>query len=214
MYATFIPVFGKGKYGTVTQQIIPALNFPPVGLTAPTEIAVTPAGKVYISGAPRLNGNAIMTVNPTGTVNLGPDSFSAKRDIAFSNLESFGTVVPYMPNRNSLSTQGFGRIEFDPEKNRLYLGLQDMQPDFSGDMTLNLVHTDDDGQTWSTVRPIADTNKQARGTLSMSRDPITGNLLFSWYDARDQEDQTNVNTFMAILTKKELDREDQSGSDK
>ena len=102
MYATFIPVFGKGKYGTVTQQIIPALNFPPVGLTAPTEIAVTPAGKVYISGAPRLNGNAIMTVNPTGPVNLGPDSFSAKRDIAFSNLESFGTVVPYMPNRNSL----------------------------------------------------------------------------------------------------------------
>ncbi len=40
----------------------------------------------------------------------------------------------------------------------------------------------------------------------MSRDPVSGNILFAWQDARDQKDQAEVNTFITVWTKAELDK--------
>ncbi len=209
LYISYIPVTGKGKYGKVVHQPVASAKFLPFPSTEEPEITVTPDGKVYLLGysfdSP-FNGNHLhLLVNPTGIVNLGPDSFSGFRDVAFSNVGKTDTIIPFQPRRN-INPYAYG-ITYDPEKNRLYVGVVDMQPDFSGNMTLSLLHTDDDGLTWSTPRPIANTHLQARGEFNMSRDPFTGNMLFSWFDARGQKDQANVNTFMAILTKEELNRE-------
>ncbi len=206
LYISYIPVTGKGEYGKVVHKPIASATFPPFPGFEEPEITVTPDGKVYLVGysfdSNYNNNHLYLLVNPTGIVNLGPDSFSGRKDFAFSNVGKTNTVIPLQPSRN-INCYSYG-ISYDPDLNRLYVGLVDMQPDFSGNMTLSLLHTDDDGQTWSIPRPIANTHLQARGEFNMSRDPFFGNLLFSWFDARGQQDQAEVNTFMAILTKKEL----------
>ncbi len=208
LYISYIPVTGKGQYGKVVHKPIASAVFPPFPGFVEPEITVTPDGKVYLVGYSfdgNFNNNHLyLLVNPTGIVNLNPNSFGERKDIAFSNVGKTNTVIPYQPERNIL-TYSFG-ITFDPDLNRLYMGVVDMQPDFSGNMTLSLLHTDDDGLTWSIPRPIANRNTQARGTFNMSRDSFTGNMLFSWLDARNRTNQANVNTFMGILTKSELDQ--------
>ncbi len=209
LYISYIPVTGKGEYGKIVHTPISAGKFPPFPSTVEPEITVTPDGKVYLVGysfdSPFNSNHLSLLVNPTGIVNLGPDSFGGRKDIAFSNVSKTDTVIPFQPSRN-INCYAYG-ITNDPDLNRLYVGVVDMQPDFSGNMTLSLIHTDDDGQTWSIPRPIANTHIQARGEFNMSRDPFFGNMLFSWFDARNQKNQANVNTFMGILSKSELDQD-------
>ncbi len=208
LYISYIPVTGKGEFGKLVHKPIAFPTFPPFPGFEEPEITVSPDGKVYLVGysfdAGFNNNHLYLLVNPTGIVNLNPISFGGRKTIAFSNVGKTNTVIPFQPNRN-LDTYSYG-ITFDPDLNRLYVGVVDMQPDFSGNMTLSLIHTDDDGQTWSIPRPIANTHLQARGEFNMSRDPFFGNMLFSWFDARNQKNQANVNTFMGILTKSELDQ--------
>ncbi len=208
-FISYIPVTGKGEFGKVVHKRINTAKFPPFPGTMEPEIVASPEGKVYLVGYSfdsAFNNNHIhVLVNPTGIVNLGPNSFSGFHDVAFSNVAKNDTIIPFQPSRN-IDSNSYG-ITYDPDLNRLYVAMVDMQSDFSGNMILYLIHSDDDGQTWSIPRPIANMDTQARGPINISRDPFTGNMLFSWFDARGQKDQANVNTFMGILTKSELDQD-------
>lgn len=203
-----IPVTGLGQFGPNTLVDVNPTAFPPFPGTTDNEIAVTPDGKVYLFGTsfdtPTTSNRAYLYVNPTGMVNLSPDSWSGHRAAFYTNTSKTDTIIPYQPRRSILN-HGVYPV-FDPELNRFYAGIVDMRPDFSGNMTVTLVHTDDDGLTWSKERPIADMTVKARGSLNMSRDPVSGTVLFSWLDTRGQADQNNVNTFMALLSKQDLNK--------
>ena len=66
------------------------------------------------------------------------------------------------------------------------------------------IYSDDDGKTWNGPIPIADTTKGNRGTLNVARDNYSGSdtegyLLFSWYDARRDPENQEVDTFIAVF---------------
>jgi hypothetical protein len=84
--------------------------------------------------------------------------------------------------------------------------MTDEQPLGSGNMVLYLVFSDNNGQSWSRPVLVANSVTSARGSISMKRDPVSGSIIFAWQDARNQENQQEVNTFLAIFTKEELDK--------
>ena len=58
-------------------------------------------------------------------------------------------------------------------------------PDYSQNMRIYFVISRDNGQTWSDPIDIATTDFANRGFQSMALDPVTGNLVFGWYDGRN-----------------------------
>ena len=55
----------------------------------------------------------------------------------------------------------------------------------SQNMTITFIISRDNGMTWSDPIYVSNTNFANRGFGSLALDPITGNLLFGWYDGRN-----------------------------
>lgn len=64
----------------------------------------------------------------------------------------------------------------------------------------------DNGLTWSKSLVINSTNFANRGFPSMVLDPITGDLVFRWYDGRNDSTYESVEYMAAILPAKQLDK--------
>ena len=78
-------------------------------------------------------------------------------------------------------------------------------PDFSQNMRLYFAISRDNGQTWSDPIDIATTDFANRGFQSMALDPVTGNLVFGWYDGRNDPTLQSMQYFGAILPAAQLD---------
>ena len=219
-YLTYVPVQGFNNFGTVVSLQIPQTlvtqdNPLEINLTA-SEIVVSDQGKIMLWGiganfcclSPENVHQCV--VDTTGVVNFDlpnkttDTAFSGPFAAAKTNIGGSLSVVPFQPVRGLLP-QGFG-MAYDPDIDRFYAALVDEQPLGSGDMVVYLLFSDNNGQTWSQPVLIADRIKKARGNVNMHRDPVSGNILFAWQDARGQKNQEEVNTFIAIMTKKQLDK--------
>ena len=101
-------------------------------------------------------------------------------------------------------------IIYDENLKALYELQALRSPDYSQNMRLVFLISRNAGQTWSDPIDINSSKKLNRGFPSMALDPITGSLVFGWYDGRNgSEDPNNVNYgsvqyFSAIISKKKL----------
>lgn len=219
----YLPVRGSASnpnnIGSLTLLQIPQTVISPNNLLYMVplndSIAVGDNGKMMILGGAQTwvtstppENSVAELFNPTGITNFDlphnttGSAFSGPFWVAKSNI-NVTTIVPFQPARG-IADWAYG-LAYDPDTDRFYAAIIDMQPRGSNNMVLYLLYTENGGQTWSKPVLISDTIKKARGELNMFRDPVTGNILFSWLDARCQEDQTNVNTFITLVSKTYLD---------
>ena len=76
---------------------------------------------------------------------------------------------------------------------------------YSQNARLYFIISRDNGQTWSDPIDIATTDFANRGFQSMALDPVTGNLVFGWYDGRNDPTFQSIQYFGAILPAAQLD---------
>ena len=97
-------------------------------------------------------------------------------------------------------------IVFDDSRQALYALTSQNSPDLSQNMRMYLLISRDNGQTWSQPYYIATSDFANRGFQCMALDPIKGNLIFSWYDGRNDPSEQKMEFFGAVLPAKKLDK--------
>ena len=183
-----IPVFGLNSYGSINQVQLNSL-FDVFSTGIPL---VTDTGKMYIVGGSTLSS----TFSPTLLISAQLTGLSSLVDGIFQNppiviaqnnfgppFGSSGTAINFQSQRGVLPINP-RCLTLDPLTGRLYFFYADIQPGNSQDMVMLLKYSDDGGNTWSLPLKISDCDKNNRCLQSMARDPITGNLFFTWYDCR------------------------------
>jgi hypothetical protein len=91
-------------------------------------------------------------------------------------------------------------LAFD-SSGRLYLAYADADPANFDNTDVFLIHSDDNGLTWSAplkVNDDATANSQFMPALAV--DPVTGDVAVSWYDARNSAADNRVQEYAAVST--------------
>ena len=96
-------------------------------------------------------------------------------------------------------------ILYDDSRQALYAMTAAQVPDYSQNMRIYFTISRDNGQTWSNPIDISTTNFANRGYQSMALDSKTGNLVFSWYDGRNDPTYQALQYFGAVISSKKLD---------
>lgn len=209
MVVGFFPIFGLGNIGPITYSVQNNLktvlgdsNYPILGARTFAEILATPDGKVYIIGEGFNTtplGAMYISSNLTGLNNFGPDSFGKSKLISYNNVNLAGGAGNIIYNGSRGGKSCSYRLGYDIKKNRIYMGNTDQKPARSGNMMIDLIYSDDNGNSWNLKTPISDTDINVRDNTNLGYDYNTGNILFSWYDARGDPTGESVNMYAAIL---------------
>ena len=207
---SFIPIYGLGKFGTGTTVRLGGL----LNTNQLSDITASADGRVWIQGIPDAVEffSATSYIQPTTIIFKSPGPI----DQYYAGPWNYGYVnalaTEYgisdqasQPVRGYLIAGSPSSILYDDGRQALYAMFVAQYPDYSQDMRIYFVISRDNGQTWSQPIDIATTIKNNRGFQSMALDPVTGNLIFGWYDARNSPDSTSVQYFGAIITKPQLD---------
>jgi Bacterial Ig-like domain/Planctomycete extracellular len=176
------PVNGLGSVGTPTAtELIPGSdggNFgkPGIGpsgqVVFPFEIPSGGAGPaaLYIGTSPGLSGTGFTAAALVTNVNVG----------------GFAPIPP-QPAR-TVDSEVETKYDFSggPHNGRLYMVLTDSVAVNSGDTDVFLIHSDDNGATWSPrVRVNDDAGNNAQFLPRMAVDEYSGNVGVSFYDSRN-----------------------------
>lgn len=97
-------------------------------------------------------------------------------------------------------------IIYDDKRQALYAISQGNFPDNSQNMRIYFIISRDNGQTWSQAIDINSSDFANRGFQSMALDPVTGDLIFGWYDGRNDPTYQGLQYFAAIIPAKKLDK--------
>ena len=116
----------------------------------------------------------------------------------FSNFISFPGVEGYF---NTAQT-----VIYDEKRQALYSLRAQQAPDWAQNMRIYLMISRDNGQNWSDPFYISNSNFANRGFPSMALDTKTGDLVFGWYDGRNDKTEKSVQYFGAVLCAKQLDK--------
>ncbi len=196
----FISITGLGSYD--------ASNPPPAQLTsllntnAIANITASSDGRIWTQGIASVESSYIqeagiifkspgaLEVNYAGPWHM--ITWNAKGiEWAISPVESQPFYVGYFPCPQS--------VIYDDSRQALYAIFSAQYPDISQNARLYFVISRDNGQTWSDPIDIATTDFANRGFQSMALDPVTSNLVFGWYDGRNDPTYQSVQYFAAIL---------------
>lgn len=224
-YMAAIPVTGLGSFGApVVINDFPQLdNFLSFG-----NIIATNNGTVFFAapdslgtyggfGPPLigLENHNYLIFHEGGLNNFTPEGFSERRlieydTIGFNDDSAQHNVIWQTPRGilSSVQTQG---LAYDEVRGRLYaLVLSEKKPINVQDPAqanehfnkgiMNLVWSYNNGQTWTDPIPIRDTDIGQAGICTLNLDPTTGNLVFGWYDPReDPEQQQEIKWYATII---------------
>lgn len=209
----FIPIYGLGSFGTLTQ---------PTNLTTFRNNNQTPVvtasndGRVWYFGTPSGEvpgllpnpGTSITTVRMVFK-SPGPmdKNYAGPWDFAYLNqLNNF-----FFLSGTEISQPFFGflhnsiqSILYDDRLKALYTIVSANFPDNSQNMRLYFRISRDNGQTWSNAIDISTSDFGNRGFQSMALDPVKGDLYFGWYDGRNDPTFKSVEYFATVITAKEL----------
>ena len=198
----FIPVYGLGSYGTGTVQFLYSL--PDTQLLP--DIAASEDGRVwacsYISTHLYYLPSGVRFKSP------GPldSNYAEPWQMTISNQSWSSTYIGYFTSHPVYGYFNGSRIIIFDESGRCLDALFcNTAPDTSQDMRLYFLISNN-GQTWSRPFYISDSNFANRGYQSMALDIKTGNLIFGWYDGRDDPTEKSVQYFGAVLCAKQLDK--------
>lgn len=97
-------------------------------------------------------------------------------------------------------------IIYDNDRQALYALVNGLFPYNSQNDRIQFYISRNNGQSWSNPIDISNTKCANRGFQSMALDIVTGNLIFGWYDGRnDTETFTNLQYYVAVMNAKILD---------
>lgn len=186
-------VSGTGVVGSFSTQTVPqppAVNF--------GDIAVGPNGEVVVTYGPDsgVGGTIYTNVDPDG---LGPAPFSTYSAAVAVNLGGF-YYIPPQPNWGIDPEAGLAYDRGNGAyRGRLYLVYTDAPSVGSTDTNIFVIHSDDQGATWSTpVRVNDDAGVNSQFLPHISLDQTTGMVAVTWYDARNSAVNDTAQYFGAI----------------
>ena len=187
-------VSGSGVVGAFTSQVLPSQ---PVSVNY-GDIAVGPDGEVIVTYGPNSGSSGTLYTN-TDPDGLGPMPFSSYTTVVAVNIGGF-TSIPAQPNWGIDPEAGLAYDRTNGlHRGRVYLMYTDAPSIGSADTNVFVVHSDDQGSTWSTpVRVNDDTGVNSQFLPRISLDPSTGMLAVTWYDARNSPLNTMAQYFVAF----------------
>jgi hypothetical protein len=221
--AGFIPIDGYLAFGTpefsTLEQLAPALMTP--------DIAASNDGRVWIQG----NNSGVLSTpysfiqpmliafkSPSGTIGqnwAGAWDLNVANNISATFADNF-QVPPTVPLPLSAPVRSYAlnsniSILFDDSRQVLYAMFNRQAPDFGQNMIISLVISGNNGMTWSSPIDIATSQSGNRGFQSMTLDydPATQrntNLIFGWYDGRNDPTFQSVEYYTAVIGAQELDK--------
>ena len=197
----FIPITGLGNFGTPAFAIL--VTLPNVNTVA--DITASADGRVWMQGVPAQYA-LISSTLPLGIMFKSPGAI----DQNYAGLWQFAlenqiTVVSSQPIAGYLA-QSPQSIIYDEARQALYsISVRYSNSLSSNNMRIVFIISRDNGQTWSDSIDISTSNFANRGFQSMALDPVTGNLVFGWYDGRNDPTFKSIQYFGAILPAAQLD---------
>jgi len=127
----------------------------------------------------------------------------------FSDINNL-SVNTLIPNATSYPNFGYFNtaqtIIWDEQRQALYAISYNQDIVTSQNMTITFIISRDNGMTWSKPIYIASTNFANRGFQSMALDTATGNLVFGWYDGRNDPTFQGLDYYGAVIASRELDK--------
>jgi hypothetical protein len=173
-----------------------------------TQPVVAPNGDVSAIwedfGTAAGHGRLMFTHSTDGGVHWDPPKLLYTSEINLFNDPSSGGFryfIPAQPDRGiSMSLRMAVDYSPGPYHGRMYICFTDA-PFAHNDSNIYLMHSDDEGATWSTPVKVNDdvgTKSQFNGALDV--DPMTGYVALGWYDARNAPGNDNVQFYGTMST--------------
>ena len=175
------------------------------------DVAAASDGRVWVQGYPNAFGSSTY-IHPQSIAFKSPGVIDENWSGSWNYLQSNDSsdqyfittaisypAVGYFTN----ATQG---IVYDEKRQALYALATMPIPDYSQNYQLPFIISRDNGMTWSDPILINTTDFANRGYFSMALDETNGNLVFGWYDGRNDPTFQSVEYFGAVLLAKELDK--------
>ena len=222
----FLPINYLGSFGTVN------FTYPLQSLNAVQTTLNTASedGRVWIGGIP--SAFPFSFISPTTFLFKSPGQLDENYAGPFQNA-MVNNITSLYGVTNSISYPGLGyftsesinSILYDDKRQALYALVnslipdyfditQTSQPDASQNMDIFLIISRDNGLTWSNPIAISSTDSANRGFQSMSLNRkfenkeggSTGDLLFGWYDGRDDPTYQSVKYTISLIPAKKLNK--------
>lgn len=204
--AGFIPITGLGSFGTPTFSPLTtfANNTIAAGITASAD------GRVWIQGS--MIAEVMSYIQEAGVIFKSPgaidQNYAGPWQYIMWNGRSLDWVISLQDSQPVVGyiSNSIQSVVYDDTRQALYVLFSAQFPDYSQNARLYFIISRDNGQTWSNPIDISTTDFANRGFQSMALDPVTGNLVFGWYDGRNDKTFKSVQYFGAIITKCQLDK--------
>lgn len=209
LFVGFFPITGPGQYDPSAPATSNLTDF--TNANGTPVIAAAEDGRVWLYGALNLPNFAAPESNISSRRIIykspGPinQNYAGPWDFAISNNlnQAF-----FITNADSEPIFGYflvpRSIVYDEKRQALYAIHAANSPDFSQNMRLYFAISRDNGQTWSNVIDISNSSFANRGFQTMALDSKTGNLIFGWYDGRNDTTYQSVEYYGAVITSEKL----------
>ena len=198
----FIPITGLGTYGVAVPPVfLYSLNntqyFP--NLTASEDGRVWCQSYAFPFSAFMPGVIRFKSPGPVDSNYAGPWQNAFPNNPEGYGLGNF-ISYPVYGYFNSVQT-----IIYDERRQALYSLRAQQAPDWAQNMRIYLMISRDNGQSWNDPFYISNYNFANRGFPSMALDTKTGDLIFGWYDGRNDKTEKSVQYVGAVLSEKQLD---------
>ena len=219
----FIPIFGLGSYATPTST--PTFSYTwlqgLINSVGEMNLNASSDGRVWFLGvvAPSIENSGVECpfsyIQPVLTLFKSPgpidQNYAGPWDYAIWNSIQFNTIPP-IAKGEVISQPYLGyfpcpqSIIYDEKRQAIYAIQAIRTPDNSQNMRIFFIISRNNMQTWSDPIDISNSDKGNRGFQSMALDTKTGNLIFGWYDGRNDPTYQSVQYFGAVIPAKTLDK--------
>ena len=200
----FIPINGFNSFGAASITTLP--NLTNVNILA--DVTASLDGRVWFQGIPWEAGSYIA---PVGLIFKSPgaldENYAGAWNTVICNLiaqEWDISVQDSQPVRGYIP-QSVQSLLYDDARQALYAICSAQFSDYSQNARIYFLISRDNGQTWSKSLDLSTTDFANRGFQSMALDTVTGNLIFGWYDGRNDRTFQSVEYYGAVIPADKLD---------
>ena len=197
----FVPITGLGTYGAGTTQFLYSF----INTQFISSVAASEDGRAWFRAWSNIASTIAPMVVRFKSPGLIDQNYAGPWNMSIATEEtSFATSTPTISYPVAGYANTVTTIVYDEKRQALYTLFAQQAPDFAQNMRIFLLISRDNGQTWSQPFYVSNTDFANRGFPSMALDPVTGDLVFGWYDGRNDKTYQSVQYFAAILSAKRL----------
>ena len=201
----FIPITGLGMYGTGVTQILTSFansqELPSITASADGRVWVQASAFSFFPNFSPVSSDAyairFKSPGPIDANYAGPWQIA----IITPNTAPGSIISTSYPGSGYFNTVQSNI--YDEQRQALYSMINQQVPS-SQNMVIYLIISRNNGQTWTKPFYISNSNKNNRGFPSMALDVKTGNLVFGWYDGRNDPSAKSVQYEGAVLSANQL----------